>query len=288
MPKQKTTETFIKEASQIHSFKYTYTDTAYINDNTPVVITCPIHGNFEQTPRYHLRGGECPICTKGSQLTTDTFVKKALEVHSNKFNYSKTTYVNSKTKVTITCPIHGDFEQSPAEHLAGKGCKRCAGITCTEDFVFEAIKVHGDKYDYSNSTFVNFKTPIKIVCKEHGEFSQIARYHVNKKHGCPTCAKSGFNNTKPGTLYYLSVLNGTAYKIGITNKSVNNRFDPCDLNKIKVLRTWYFDDGLECYNQEQRILKEYVSSKYTGTPLLSSGNTELFSTDVLNLDINLP
>lgn len=57
----------------------------------------------------------------------------------------------------------------------------------TEQFIEEAKKIHGDKYDYSLSNYINAKTKVKIICKEHGIFEQIPNCHINRKHGCPDC-----------------------------------------------------------------------------------------------------
>jgi hypothetical protein len=61
----------------------------------------------------------------GKALTTEEFIKKANEVHFNKYNYDKTEYKHSLSRVIITCPIHGDFTQLPARHLFGEGCPEC-------------------------------------------------------------------------------------------------------------------------------------------------------------------
>ena len=94
----------------------------------------------------------------------------------------------------------------------------------------------------------------------------------------------GFRTDKPGILYYLRINGGQAYKIGITNKSVNERFRASDIQKIEVLKEVYYEDGKECADEERRILNEYKKYKYEGTSLLESGNTELFSIDVLGED----
>lgn len=57
--------------------------------------------------------------------TVDDFIIKSLTKHSNKYSYNNVIYINSRTKVNITCPIHGDFLQAPADHLVGCGCKSC-------------------------------------------------------------------------------------------------------------------------------------------------------------------
>ena len=94
----------------------------------------------------------------------------------------------------------------------------------------------------------------------------------------------GFKVNKPGLLYYLKVCNGTAYKVGITNRSVDKRFSLQDLQSVEVLKVWEFQDGLLCRSEEQRILQTYKGYKYQGPRLLASGNSELFYKDILGLD----
>jgi hypothetical protein len=74
------------------------------------------------------------------KLTTKEFIKRAKEIHGNKYNYSKMKYVDSRTKIIITCKIHGDFPQTPTTHLGGAGCPDCAGNkqSDTEDFIKKA------------------------------------------------------------------------------------------------------------------------------------------------------
>ena len=66
------------------------------------------------------------------KLTTEEFIKKAREVHGDKYDYSKVEYVNSKEKVTIICPEHGEFMQVPSMHLRGHGCAKCSTERNTE------------------------------------------------------------------------------------------------------------------------------------------------------------
>ena len=54
---------------------------------------------------------------KRVRITTNDFIKKAIEVHGDKYDYSKVEYINNSTKVCIICPIHGDFWQRPRNHL---------------------------------------------------------------------------------------------------------------------------------------------------------------------------
>lgn len=118
-------EEFIEKAKKIHGDKYNYSRVNYINAETKVEIICPIHGSFYQTPSSHLKGEGCQECSGNKRLTTEEFIKRAKEVHSSKYDYSKVEYKNRKTKVEIICPKHGSFYQTPFNHLIGAGCPIC-------------------------------------------------------------------------------------------------------------------------------------------------------------------
>ncbi|MEE3416938.1 MAG: hypothetical protein VZR53_16420, partial [Prevotella sp.] len=129
-----------------------------------------------------------------AKYTTDIFIEKAREIHADKYDYSKVNYVNNSMKVTIICPEHGEFEQTPANHLCGKGCLLCGRkqtinkrSSNTENFIIKAKEIHGDKYDYSKVNYVNNSTKVTIICPEHGEFEQTPASHL-RGSGCPKCA----------------------------------------------------------------------------------------------------
>ena len=129
--------------------------------------------------------------------TTEAFINDAISVHGNKFDYSKVEYVNNKTKVCIICPIHGEFWQTPQEHLIGcGGCPTCAKLIrinkktySKENFINKAKIIHGDKFDYSKVEYVNNRTKVCIICPQHGEFWQTPNSHLQGE-GCPNCRKS--------------------------------------------------------------------------------------------------
>lgn len=182
---------FIAKAIKVHGDKYDYSKVKYVNCNTLVTIICSTHGEFKQTPTNHLhpKGFACHKCGKLNH-TTEMFIEKAEKIHGNKYDYSKVDYVNSATKVIIICKKHGEFLQSPNSHISKKqGCSACFGMRkdTTKSFIEKAIKIHGDKYDYSKLKYVNSPTQIIIICREHGEFKQRAGDHINNKAGCPTC-----------------------------------------------------------------------------------------------------
>lgn len=190
------TEEFIKKAKDVHGDKYDYTKANYIDCNTKVCIICPEHGEFWQSPRCHLRGRGCSLCSKNKKLTTEEFIKKSRKIHGDKYDYSKVNYVNNHTKVCIICPEHGEFWQKPMSHLEGHGCVKCYAQDCadrfsftTEEFIEKARVIHGDKYDYSKVKYVNSYTKVCIICPKHGEFWQEPHWHL-KGGGCPVCKES--------------------------------------------------------------------------------------------------
>ena len=177
---------FIEKANVVHGNNYIYDKVEYVNTDTKVTIICPEHGEFTQIPHNHLSGKGCPKCA-GTFMDRDYFIEKANVVHGNKYIYDKVEYVNTHTKVTIICPEHGEFAQTPRDHLSGKGCPKCAGTFMDRDYFIEkANVVHGNKYIYDKVEYVNTHIKVTIICPEHGEFTQTPSNHLNGK-GCPKC-----------------------------------------------------------------------------------------------------
>lgn len=127
-----TTGDFIARALAVHGSRYDYSAVHYLGMRIKVSIVCVDHGEFTQSPRHHLRGQGCPECgltTRAAMRRDDAkarFVPAAQTKHgADRYDYSKVEYVRSNVKVTITCVLHGDFQQRPASHLSGQGCPRC-------------------------------------------------------------------------------------------------------------------------------------------------------------------
>jgi hypothetical protein len=127
---QLNTEKFIEKSKSVHGDKYDYSLVDYKNSLTPVKIICPIHGEFEQIPKSHMKGMGCKQCginklSQSQRMSTQDFIKAANQVHKNQYDYNKVDYKKSLQKVIITCPKHGDFLQTPNNHLRGVGCPKC-------------------------------------------------------------------------------------------------------------------------------------------------------------------
>ena len=195
--KKKTTIEFIEEAKKIHNNKYDYSKVEYINKRTKVCIICPEHGEFWQRPTDHLQGSGCYYCGRkkctGKKVTTDSFIETAKKIHGDKYDYSKVEYSNSKEKICIICPEHGEFYQLPTAHLQGQGCPKCKKYKIgknkynTQIFIEKSKLIHGNKYDYSKVNYIDSITKVCIICPEHGEFWQEPNSHL-RGNGCKKCA----------------------------------------------------------------------------------------------------
>lgn len=197
----------LKRFYNAHGNKYDYSKVVYVTKDTDVEIICKKHGSFWQTPDTHWRGGNCPECNKenrknriyskrceGRVHTTDSFIEVANKLHNNFYDYSKVIYRKGRDKITIICPIHGEFQQTARKHLEGHGCKKCA-IEKTKNktahrsktwFINNAKLVHGNKYDYSELKYIDFNTKVELKCELHGLFTQLPRVHL-LGCGCPKC-----------------------------------------------------------------------------------------------------
>jgi G:T-mismatch repair DNA endonuclease (very short patch repair protein) len=133
---------------------------------------------------------------------TIQFIQNSVEIHGNKYDYSKVVYSKSSDKIPIICKIHGEFEQTPASHLQGNGCNYCGKLTSKqkqqftkEQFIEKSIKVHRNTYDYTKVEYNNNNTKVIIICKEHGDFEQTPQGHLSGR-GCIKCANKHQHTTE--------------------------------------------------------------------------------------------
>lgn len=131
------------------------------------------------------------------KLTTEQYLQKAKLLHGDKFDYTKTVYVTQHTKLSICCPIHGDFSTYPWSHLRDL---YCGCVSCKKDigspnkityhkFITKAKTKYKDLYDYSFVEYVDYMTPIKIICQYHGEVLMSPSSHLSSTTGCCVCSK---------------------------------------------------------------------------------------------------
>lgn len=227
-------------------------------------------------------------------ITTEAFIESCKQTHKDYYDYSLTTYTGIDNKITIICPVHGQFEQQAYNHRSGKGCSLCGTIRSAahkqkdlSSFIIKARTIHGDKYDYSKSVYTSAKEKITITCPAHGDFEQLVSGHLSG-YGCKHCASHGKGRvdfSKPCTLYYLHLKDFDFYKIGITTLSIDHRYRTAfDKEQFNVVFTKTFPTGKEAYELEQTLLQKYSHLKHTGAKLLKTGNTEIFTEDIFKGD----
>lgn len=124
---------FISRAKIIHSGKYNYSKVNYINAKDKIIITCPIHGDFLQKPNNHLEGSGCPSCgveegRDKRKASSNEIIDNLKIIHNNRYEYPEQGEIslNSKFKIRVICPIHGEFKQNIINHYyRGNGCEKC-------------------------------------------------------------------------------------------------------------------------------------------------------------------
>jgi very-short-patch-repair endonuclease len=206
---QLTKEQIIKRFKITHGDFYNYTKADYVNIKEKVIIICPIHGEFEQTPDHHYRGNICPKCSIEKRLAKtiekrfNSFKEKANEKYNFKYDYSKFEYENNTKISTIICPIHGEFKTSPSAHLNLSACPKCSRIKRSKNSlkdrfknsIKKANKKHNFKYDYSKFKYINQQNKSIIICPIHGEFEQCIADHMNGE-GCSKCSIEKMKKSK--------------------------------------------------------------------------------------------
>lgn len=278
---------FIKRSTSIHDGRYSYEFSEYNGRNSMVKIVCPNHGVFFQKAGDHLSGKGCSSCSGNKIRDFTNFLIKATEVHGLKYIYDYYKLVSNKTKIKIVCPEHGSFEQSVKEHLSGKGCFKCGRfksdrnrIKSTEHFINKSREKHGDRYEYTSTSYSGWAKRVVITCKIHGEFTQLARAHLSGK-GCQECGCYGFNPLSSGFVYFLLSEETNCIKIGITNDLKTRlrslkRSTPFPFVLIKTVSM----KGEHCRQLENRYHTQYESANLTGF----EGATEWlkYSKDLMN------
>ena len=190
---------------------------------------------------------------------TSQFIREASIVHNNKYDYSMTFYYNKREKVCIICPTHGPFYQEAGSHLKGSGCSKCYGNSkkTTEEFIEQAIKVHGHKYDYSKVEYISTHKKVCIICRIHGEFLQEAKSHIYNKTGCPKCSNAGYSKI---SIRFLNIL---AKELDIDIQHAENKGEY--IINDSELKCYYKADGY-FEKDNKKYVVEFHGDYFHGNP----------------------
>jgi hypothetical protein len=253
-------EKFIKKCNEKFGDKYDYSKSNYFNSINDIEIKCNIHNEyFFQRPAEHLRGKNgCNFCSKNPKVDTNFFVNKAKLIHGNRYDYTKTKYINSKTKIKIICKKHGEFEQLPNNHYI-QNCPEChneSRYLNNFEFIEKANKIHDEKYDYDSIDYKKSKDKIFIICKEHGKFEQKPNDHLSGK-GCPKCGD----------------------KYNINEGEVKNFIEKVGIKLEKNIKNIISPFELDIYIPDKKIAIEY-NGLYWHSELYKSDNYHLNKTEL--------
>jgi hypothetical protein len=230
MTKKSNIEIFIsKYMERYPESKLSFDKSVYIDSHTKMIVTCPVHGDFDIRPYDLLKGTSCPKCSRTYHYSTEEFIKRANFVHNGYFSYERCVYNGSNKTVVVTCPIHGDFEVKANNHLNGSNCSRCSSeriihkITkipnkgsstkglSNDDFIKKIISKYGNKYILDKVRYKNNRTKIIVTCKEHGDFT-ITPNHLLNGNGCPICSKNK-RKTKDDIISEIKKVHGNKYNV---------------------------------------------------------------------------
>lgn len=217
MPHKTTADEYFAQAHAIHGLRFDYTDSVFVNLSSPITVRCVAHDErFSVNARNHLWGRKaagssqsfgCPACAKTNRhsgmlarstprrasVTTESFIARCKEIYGDKFSYENVVYVSAGTKVSITCPQHGDFLRTPVDFAYKKrGCPACKKDKVKKEKLSQVIakftKAHGQRYDYSLvQSFENGDSKVTIICRIHGPFKQSVFRHYEGR-GCRACS----------------------------------------------------------------------------------------------------
>ena len=276
--------------------KYDYSETIYKGKRQKFTYICPNHGNVTQVAGEHTRGKGCLHCRyketgeKHNAKARENLIARFEEKHGQRFDYSKVNYINDKQKVIVICREHGDFLTSVRDHVKG-GCPQCSKESVSrtaEEFINEANGIHNNKFTYLDlPKRVHIKTNLSIKCTLHGLFYMSAISHL-RGSGCTLCTQKELRWTRKAydnqetILYYVKI--GTYYKIGLTKRSIIERFSNETVkDTLEIIATWNFKNGGIAFELEQECLKATKQFKTNVLLLRKGGNTVLRTKDVLSI-----
>lgn len=198
--RKNTTEEFIRKAKSVHGGTYRYDSTEYDGNKIKVEILCEVHGAFMQMPINHLRGAGCKACaTEKNPASRPSSSAEVIagfrSVHGDRYCYKSMDYKGGGLKVEIVCKEHGSFMQTPGNHAAGHGCRKCStrenpasARMGQADAIAGFRSIHGDRYSYASVIYERSSAPVVVTCRVHGDFKIRPNCHMNGS-GCPKCGQ---------------------------------------------------------------------------------------------------
>ncbi|WP_170365184.1 hypothetical protein [Ruegeria arenilitoris] len=311
---RRTPKEFLRLARREHGDRYEYPE-PYVRAAQKIRISCTEHGDFEMWPQSHLLGSGCPDCKTGKKpngyWTKERCQEKAqlcqtrmefqsrfagaydksyslgwldeIGAHWNTFSVPNGHWTEDVLRVELL--KYGSREELRLANSSAYSAVHNHQLQRLFDEVYGPQKSHEIKwtFDKARAEFLKHKT--RQECHQHANGAYQAAFRqgflFRALKGIPN-AKGGFDHEKPAIVYYLRLHTGQ-FKIGITNRTVKKRYVG-ETHLFDVICVKRFDVGMDAQIVEDHILSHFKHLRYEGPPLLSSGNTEIFVTDILSLD----
>lgn len=241
------------------------------------------------------------LALKSLDKRKQDWLKKVISIHGDLYDYSAVEYDTSKTPVKIKCKVHGFFKMQPRHHAIGQNCPDCKhderGFNQRKDLSTleeQSKKKYGDRFSFKKSNYVWNRQPIIITCREHGDFETTPHNHLDNRKsqsgGCPKCKVSSSFSKKDEAIFYIFRFKNTdIFKIGVSNRTLEQRYSKSFIKNTTYIRAYSFSTGLEALKLESFLkskLKKYKFLPESDMMSGFSGNTELFKGLKFILEIN--
>ena len=248
---------------------FNYSKLEYLYKNDIIDIKCNKHGLFKINVYSHLDNANthqhkgCPKCKRTYCPSELEFINMCKEKWNNKYDYSKTHFINKYSKITIICPIHGEFQMNPFTHLNGKtGCPVCSGHTLESGKYNKLNKLNLlSKYDLLSMSW-SVIIDLIGVNKLPKEFQVLTKYGENtpKRKKMIQDLIDSYNIEVPEN------------DIDETNNGSNNdEIIETEVNNI-------IDEDTNIYDNENEELNPFKETKTIGEILGEDFDETLFST----------
>lgn len=241
--------------------------------------------------------GICKHCSKGG-YNTNTFISKSIEKYGNRYDYSKSVYVNKRCNIEVICKTHGSFFPRAGDHLLGKsGCPKCV-IDNVKDSCTISLDIWKSRLSNAHpqikliSDTTGYYSLAEFECDKHGRFEALLGNIANKKYLCPICRKVSHQKqssrlnllNQNATLYYVYLPKLDMYKLGVTTQKLTKRLMEIEFELLLSV-SYSYSEAIELEHQLHTNLEEY---RYSGEEkLLKTGSTELYTVDIKSYILRL-
>ncbi len=262
-------EEIIERLQSIFGDRYSYDKVVYKAMKVPIILVCHEkgadgieHGEFSMRPDNIFSGKQgCPKCyddrrSRLQRKPVESFINEANKIHGGLYEYHKVDYINTNSKVCIVCPIHGDFWQTPSNHLKGQGCPHCSGNAKRWDK--ESCEQEARKHEY----IFTFSTKASAAYSKALSNGWIKDYTWLKKLPPRT---TDYNKSAKYIYAYEFVKHKAVY-VGLTNSMIKRDWQHRNSNNSSVFR---FASECQCDIPKPKRLEE-------GVPVLESGKKERY------------